>query len=121
MRDRNFIYVNMNSSFCKKILNCSDFKVLISLFKESLSYSPDFVYGNKFYVNPASIERIIKYTGKCSGTVRNSICSLSKLGLVLKHPEYRGLYYLNPVYFFKGNLDYRKKCIDACINDKFIV
>lgn len=121
MKERDFIYVNMDSSFYKKILNCSDFKVLFSLFSECLTYSPDFIYGNKFYVNPSSIKAIEDFTGKSKGTIRNSICSLSKSGLIFRDSRYRGVYYLNPVYFFKGGLEHRKKCIEACINDNFIV
>lgn len=120
MKDKDFIYVNIDSSFYNKIFKCSDFKVLFCLFKESFVFSPSFVYGNKFFINSYSIDRIIELTGKSSGTIRNSICSLSKSGFIFRDFRYRGVYYLNPVYFFKGKLNQRKKCISACIESGFL-
>lgn len=115
MKEKEFIYVNFGPESFDKIVTNSEFKVLFALFKISRTYMPDFVYGNEIIVNPVIVDKIKEITGKCNSTIRNSICNLSRAGLLLKHPKYKAIYYLNPVYFFKGELEERESCVEACI------
>jgi hypothetical protein len=51
-------------------------------------------------------------------SVRNVISSLVKnpKRLLIKDPQFRGTYYLNPVYFFKGALKDRPKVVQVLLS-----
>lgn len=121
MKEKEFIYVNLGPDSYNKIATNSEFRVLFALFKVSSTYKPDFVYGNEVITNLVMIDKIKEITGKCNSTIRNSITNLSRTDLLLKHPKYKAIYYLNPIYFFKGELEERELCVNACIKAGLIV
>lgn len=114
------VYIDLNSPYYNNIYENSDIKILFALFKTCFPYSCNFVYGNEIVICQKTINNIKELTGRHESTIRNSICSLAKSSLLLKHPKYKAIYYLNPNCFFKGNLEERASCVEACIKDELI-
>ena len=67
--------------------------------------------GNKVVYNSELRDRIIIKTGLKESTIKNGMSSLTKKEMLIKDPDHRGIYYLNPKYFFKGKLSDRTKVI----------
>ena len=93
-----------------KINTKSELHVLAWLWKLS-SFVPNesTIIGN--IVNTGKIVRdiISKNTGFTDGSIKNIIGQLVKKKLLITS-DYKASYYLNPKYFFKGDLKQRVKC-----------
>lgn len=91
----------------------SDIFILLWMWKDSSYFeSKDGYPGNKVVVNKQFIDTLINQAKKSNGpltegTIRNGITGLCNKGLITKDQKYRGTYYLNPKYFFKGKLSDR--------------
>lgn len=100
----------------------SECKVLMSLWEKSIYYpegSEEF--GNQVFLIEKTLDQVCEDTGFVKSSVRNAIYSLVKKGLLLKDPKYkRNAYYLNPVYFFKGKITDRIKCVDLNVKYNII-
>lgn len=92
----------------------SEHKVLISLWSKSIYYPEGGeTFGNQIFLNEKILDGICEDTSLAKNSVRNAIYSLVKKGLLIKDPKYkRSVYYLNPVYFFKGKITDRIKSIN---------
>lgn len=88
----------------------SEMKVIIWIWKMS-SYAEEKQVGNMFTTNGMFFDKLKKQFNIESKTVRNVICKLNKKGLIIKDKGFRGVYYLNPEFFFKGALSDRTKCL----------
>lgn len=94
------------------ICSYSEYKVLAYLWKNSMYYpegSKDF--GNRVMLSKYDIESLSSLVSVSTGSIRNIITSLTKKNLLLKRSGYRGNYYLNPMYFFKGQMTDRLKSL----------
>lgn len=94
----------------------SELQVLCCLWKYS-SYPNDDNKGNCVIINPKVLGDIEKTTGLQIPSIRNIISKLVKSDkhLLVKDPEYRATYYLNPTYFFKGALNDRPKVMKVVL------
>ena len=92
-----------------QITSRSEMNVLIYLWKYSL-YADETQIGNMVKIDKLIKDKIMEGTGLTDGTIRNTITSLKKKGLIIADDIYSGVYYLNPTHFFKGGLDVRAKC-----------
>ena len=80
-------------------------KVLVWLWKDSTWYeSTDTYPGNKVTINKQLIDFIAGQIGLKEGVIRNAVSYFVKVGILLKDSSYRGVYYMNPIYFFKGKI-----------------
>jgi len=71
--------------------------------------------GNVVNCNSLFIDEAKKRTGLKESTIRNSIVSLSKKNMIIKDSKHRGVYFLNPEYFFKGSISDRTTVIKNII------
>lgn len=55
--------------------------------------------GEKIIMNKEFIDKISGDTGLAISTIRNSVVSLVKKGMLLKDKKHQGIYYLNEKYF----------------------
>lgn len=67
----------------------SEYRVLLSLALE----------GNEILVNKKLLEEMAEVTGMAISTIRNTIVSLVRKGLLNKDDKYQGIYSLNDYYF----------------------
>lgn len=51
--------------------------------------------------------------------IKKSLKKLTELTLLIKDKKCKGIYYVNPLYFWKGKLSDRLKSVDVCT--KYIV
>lgn len=93
------------------ITSKAELQVLACLWKYS-SYAEGDI-GNCIIINPKVLNDIHTSTGLNIQSIRNIVCSLSKKDrqLIIKDENFRGTYYLNPLYFFKGSLKDRPKVL----------
>lgn len=98
------------------ITSKSELQVLCLLWKYSTYNEND--KGNCVLITPKIINDIITATGLAVQSVRNVISSLVKnpKKLLIKDQQFRGTYYLNPQYFFKGALKDRPKVMQIVLN-----
>ena len=98
------------------ITSKSELQVLCLLWKFSTYNEND--KGNCVLITPKIINDIITATGLAVQSVRNVISSLVKnpKKLLIKDQQFRGTYYLNPQYFFKGALKDRPKVMQIVLN-----
>lgn len=98
-------------------LSGSEYKILIQCWLHSVYYKESDlnIPGNVVTFNSLLKESIQKVTGLKDGTIRNAFSSLVKKGMLLKPEGIKGIYYLNPKYFFKGKLTERTKLIRKSI------
>lgn len=68
-------------------------------------------YGNKIKSDKEFINRARVLCKLEISALRKAFASLSSKQFLLKDQEYRGVYYLNPLYAFKGKLSDRIKLI----------
>ena len=71
--------------------------------------------GNMITINKKLMCEIEKQTNLNTQSVRNIIVGLKKKELIISDKDCRGVYYLNPKYFFKGNSNERLKCYTRTI------
>lgn len=74
--------------------------------------------GNIVCVHAEIKNEVFELTNMTDGAIRNSISKFVKKELLIKYTKGRGLYYLNPVYFFKGALSLRSKTIKYVLEYK---
>ena len=98
----------------------AEFKVLVWLWKSS-NYIDENVnlIGNQVIVNQRLVDIISREADLKAQTIRSTVSKLCKKRLILKDLEYRGVYYMNPQYFFKGALSDRLKKIRVINNYVF--
>ena len=98
------------------ITSKSELQVLCLLWKYSTYNEND--KGNCVLITPKIINDIVTATGLAIQSVRNVISSLVKnpKRLLIKDPQFRSTYYLNPQYFFKGALKDRPKVMQVVLN-----
>lgn len=97
-----------------KISSKNEILVLMWFWKHS-TYISDNQIGNIVVINPVLFKQIEDSTGINQQSVRNMISALKKKNLLLTNADERGVYYLNPQYFFKGKLADRAKCFKQTI------
>lgn len=91
-------------------LTGNELKLLLFIWRESIWYDGmENLPGNKVVINKQLIDSIASAVGVTEGAVRNSISKLSAKSVLLKDAKYRGIYYLNPEFFFKGKIGDRTK------------
>ena len=81
------------------------------LWLKSDYYKEEDYPGNRVVVNKQIKDEIVFKTKLADSTVKNALTSLVKKNIVFKDDKYKGVYYLNPQYFFKGKVTDRTKCI----------
>lgn len=98
------------------ITSKSELQVLCLLWKYSTYNEND--KGNCVLITPKIINDLVTATGLAIQSVRNVISSLVKnpKKLLIKDPQFRSTYYLNPVYFFKGALKDRPKVVQVLLS-----
>ena len=98
------------------ITSKSELQVLCLLWKYSTYNEND--KGNCVLITPKIINDLVTATGLAIQSVRNVISSLVKnpKRLLIKDPQFRSTYYLNPVYFFKGALKDRPKVVQVLLS-----
>lgn len=109
------VYLQDSEDFSN--LSGSEYKILIQCWLHSVYYKESNldIPGNVVTFNSLLKESIQKVTGLKDGTIRNTFSSLVKKGMLLKPEGIKGVYYLNPKYFFKGKLTERTKLIKKSI------
>ena len=68
--------------------------------------------GNIFNLN-GFYDRIIESTGLKKSAITKAFKILSEFNLLIKDKKVRGIYYVNPLYFWKGKLSDRINSIDV--------
>lgn len=94
-------------------LTGSEYRVLVQCWLYSTYYKDSQldIPGNMVSYNAVLKESIQRKTGLKEGTIKNALNSLVRKNMLLKPEGIRGVYYLNPKYFFKGKLTERTKLI----------
>lgn len=94
----------------------SELQVLCCLWKYS-SYPSESEKGNCVIINSKILKDIEQTTGLKLQSIRNIINKLVKgdKHLLIKDPDFRATYYLNPQYFFKGALRDRPKVMKVVL------
>ena len=105
------LYLKDNAEFYK--LSQAEHNVLAVCMYLSTYYDSDKskLVGNVVTCNSLFIDEAIKRTGLKESSIRNSLVSLVKKEMIIKDKQHRGIYYLNPKYFFKGAINERTKVI----------
>lgn len=103
------VYLKDNEQFFD--LSKPEYSTLSMLWLKSDYYKEDNYPGNKIVVNKQIKDEIIVKTKLAESTIKNALSSLVKKDIILKDDKYKGVYYLNPKYFFKGKVTDRTKCI----------
>ena len=109
------VYLQDNEEFYK--LSKAESNILSICWLTSAYYNDaDLDYpGNKVVYNSELRDKIIIKTGLKESTIKNGMASLTKKSMLIKDPNHRGIYYLNPKFFFKGKLSDRTKVIKHMI------
>lgn len=99
------------------ITSKTELQVLMTLWKYSTYNEKDTEKGNFIVISPKIIKDIVELTKLKPQTIRNCISSLvkNKSRLLIKDPDFRSTYYLNPTYFFKGALKDRPKVMQVIL------
>lgn len=105
------IYLQDNEEFFK--LSKAESNVLAVCWHYSIYYEDDSdLLGNKVIYNTDLRDKIIEKTSLKEGTIKNTMGSLVKKKMLIKDLDHRGIYYLNPQYFFKGKISKRTQVIN---------
>lgn len=93
----------------------SELQVLCCLWKYSTYSTED--KGNCVIITSKILKTIEEVTDLQTQSIRNIISKLTKgdKHLLIKDPEFRATYYLNPTYFFKGALRDRPKVMKVIL------
>lgn len=97
------------------ITSKGELRVLLHFWKYS-TYVNDSQIGNMVTINSRIMTEISKEMDVNVQSVRNIIVCLKKKELIIADNDCRGVYYLNPKYFFKGNSNDRLRCYSRTIN-----
>ncbi len=105
--------------FCDQIplyasLSKAELNVLFACIMLSTFYNDNTLKapGCEVLSHSAECERIANITKLNVRTVKNTMADLSKAGILLKEKGTRGVYYLNPLLFYKGKLSLRGKLVN---------
>lgn len=108
-----------------KVTSKSELHVLAHLWKCSNYLDREDEFGNCVVLSAKIIDDLHTDTGLNEASIRNIISKLSKprnycntddtTPLLIKHKKFRGTYYLNPKFFFKGKIKDRPKAIKYVI------
>lgn len=101
------------------ITSKGELRVLLHFWKYS-TYVSDNQIGNMVTINSRIMADISNEMDVNVQSVRNIVVGLKKKGLIIADESCRGVYYLNPQYFFKGNSSDRLKCFSRTINYNII-
>ena len=101
------------------ITSKGELRVLLHFWKYS-TYVNDNQIGNMVTINSRIMTEISKEMDVNIQSVRNIIVGLKKKELIISDKDCRGVYYLNPKYFFKGTSGDRLKCYTRTINYNII-
>lgn len=93
-------------------LSKSELTVLGWLWKYSTFADKEQV-GSMISLNGKLFEDIYTHANIEDQTVRNCLTSLKKKSYIIADKHHRGIYYLNPKFFFKGRLTDRLKCCEV--------
>jgi len=100
-----------------KLLNInkiSVIKVLMCIWQRCESKGNE--HGNTIHLIKSDKLKISNDTGLSLGTVNNCVAELNNRGILVKKD--RGVYILNPQYFFKGSLKDRVKAVQLVVEYK---
>ena len=102
------VYLRDNAEFYK--LTQAEHNVLAVCMYLSTYYDKDksTAIGNVVICNTLFLDETMKRTGLKKPSIKNALVSLVKKEMIIKDKKYRGVYYLNPKYFFKGAITDRK-------------
>lgn len=109
------VYLKDNEEFWR--LNGAENNVLKLAWLTSTYYADsDYQYpGNMVHCNKNFRELVKTKTGLSESAIKTAISSLVKKFMLLKDSNCKGIYYLNPNYFFKGSISDRTKVIKHTI------
>ena len=93
-------------------------QILLWLWKASMYIEAENSIGNKVIINKQLYSLISENTGLTEGAIRNTVSVLVKKDLLIKDAKFRGIYYLNPKFFFKGKLTDRIKSFKLVLEYK---
>lgn len=95
----------------------SEMQLLMFMWKHSdfLENMNSEAMGNAVTITPLLRLDLQKATAMKDGTIRNTLTTLCKKGVIIKS-NLRATYYLNPKYFFKGKLSERNKAFTVSLN-----
>lgn len=96
------------------ITSKGELRVLLHFWKYS-TYVTDDQIGNMVTINSRIMADISKEMDVNVQSVRNIVVGLKKKGLIIADNSCRGVYYLNPQYFFKGYSSDRLKCFSRTV------
>ena len=113
------IYLRDNEEFFR--LSKAESNVLSLFWLYSTYYDdPSFCFpGNKINFDKTLKEIIVNKTGLADVTVKVAVSTLVLKDMIIKDKSCRGIYYLNPKYFFKGRITDRVSSIKTSIEYKF--
>ena len=105
------VYLRDNDEFFK--LSKAEMNVLAVCWQYSLYYDDDMLQcpGNKILFDAQMRDLIKEKTGLAMSSIKNSMVSLVNKDMLIKDDKYKQVYYLNPKYFFKGQVSKRTKAI----------
>lgn len=112
------IYLRDSEDF--STLTGSEYRVLVQCWLFSTYYKDEKtdMPGNMITYNGVFKDQVMNRTGLKEGTIKNSLSSLVKKEMLIKDKN-KGVYYLNPKYFFKGKLGDRTKLVKRVIEYQF--
>lgn len=94
-----------------KTLTVSEYKVFIQICFEVPFYRERDGYGNRIVTNRKFTEKIKEESHLEISAIKKALTTLSAKEVLLKDQDFRGVYYLNPLYAFKGKPSDRLKLI----------
>lgn len=99
-----------NLHLLAKLQRCD--RLLLDYILEEMDEEDNFISNSKG-LRSRFIRNILAWSGivYSDKTVQNGFSSLKKLGILLQYGEGRGDYFVNPIYFYNGSQDDRKKLI----------
>lgn len=94
-----------------KTMTVSEYKVFIQICFEVSFYRERDGYGNRIVTNKKFTEKIKEESHLEISAIKKALTTLSAKEVLLKDQDFRGVYYLNPLYAFKGKPSDRLKLI----------
>lgn len=109
------VYLRDNDEFYK--LSKAESNLLSVCWLNSVYYDDEQFKcpGNKITFDAQFKDIAAEKTGLKEGTIKNTMAALVKKDMLLKDENYKGIYYLNPKYFFKGRINDRTQIIDKVV------
>lgn len=92
-------------------LSKAEFNVLSVMWFMASTYYSNHALGNRISCDKQFRDIVHNKTNLAESTIKAAIADLVKKNMLIKDKDYKGVYYLNPDYFFKGKLSDRNKII----------